>query len=70
MSYLIDKLKTSQKNDSFRKSETSDKYNDKIAQLNSLGSNQYSKITTSTINKLNKTNPSPTSIKGGTLPGA
>lgn len=72
MSFIIDQFKKAGKGkgDSFRKSETSDKYNDKIAQLNSLGSNQYSKINTNTLNRISKTNASPTDTKGGTLPSA
>jgi len=70
MSFIIDQFKNAGKGDSFRPNEKADKYNDKIAQLNSLGSNQYSKINTNTLNRISKTTTSPTNTKGGTLPGA
>jgi hypothetical protein len=70
MSFIIDQFKKAGKGDSFRTNEKSDKYNDKIAQLNSLGSNQYSKVNTNSLNRISKTTTSPTSTKGGTLPGA
>lgn len=70
MNFIIDKFKKAGKGDSFRNNEKSDKYNDKIAQLNSLGSNQYSKVNTNTLNRISKTTSSPTSTDGGTLPGA
>ena len=70
MSFIIDQFKKAGKGDSFRNNEKADKYNDKIAQLNSLGSNQYSKLTTNTLNRISKTVTSPTNTKGGTLPGA
>ena len=68
MSLIIDKFKKAEKGDSFRNNEKADKYNDKIAQLNSLGSNQYSKLNTNTLNRISKTTTSPTNTKGGTLP--
>lgn len=68
MSFIIDKFKNAGKGDSFRNNEKSDKYNDKIAQLNSLGSNQYSKINTNTLNRISKTKSSPANDEGGTLP--
>jgi hypothetical protein len=70
MSFIIDKFKNAGKGDSFRPNEKADKYNDKIAQLNSLGSNQYSKLTTNTLNRISKTVTSPVNTKGGTIPGA
>jgi hypothetical protein len=70
MSFIIDLFKKSGKGDSFRANDNADKYNDKIAQLNSLGSNQYSKINTATINKIGKTKQQPGASKGGTAPGA
>ena len=70
MSFIIDLFKKSGKGDSFRPNDKADKYNDKIAQLNSLGSNQYSKLNTNTLNRISKTTTSPTNTKGGTLPGA
>jgi hypothetical protein len=70
MSFIIDQFKNAGKGDSFRPNEKADKYNDKIAQLNSLGSNQYSKINTNTINRISKTTASPASSKSSTIPGA
>ena len=70
MSFIIDQFKKAGKGDSFRNNEKADKYNDKIAQLNSLGSNQYSKLTTNTLNRISKTVTSPVNTKGGTIPGA
>ena len=64
MKFIIDLFKkatqTSPEGDSFRPDQTPDKYNDKIAQLNSLGVNQYSKVNTATINKISKTSTSKT----------
>lgn len=64
MKFLIDLFKKattqSPEGDAFRPDQTPDKYNDKIAQLNSLGSNQYSKVNTSTINKISKTSTTST----------
>ena len=70
MSLIIDKFKKAEKGDSFRNNEKADKYNDKIAQLNSLGSNQYAKLNTNTLNRISKTMSSPTGIDNGTIPGA
>ena len=69
MAFIIDQFKNSKKNDSFRPDNNPGKYNDKIAQLNSLGSNQYSKLTTNTLNRISKTITSPINTKGGTIPG-
>lgn len=55
MKFLIDLFKKSPKGDNFRTSQTPVKYNDKIAQLNTQSPNQYNKLTTSTINKIQKT---------------
>ena len=70
MKFIIDLFKkatqTSPEGDSFRPDQTPDKYNDKIAQLNSLGSNQYSKINTATINSISKTSTSKTLSQGST----
>lgn len=59
MKFIIDLFKkatqTSPEGDSYRPDQSPDKYNDKIAQLNSLGANQYSKVNTATINKISKT---------------
>ena len=70
MKLIIDLFKKAAKGDSFRPNDSPDKYNDKIAQLNSLGSNQYSKLNTATINKIGKTKQQPGAQKGGTITGA
>lgn len=70
MKFIIDLFKkatqTSPEGDSFRPDQTPDKYNDKIAQLNSLGADQYSKINTATINRISKTSTSKTLSQGST----
>jgi hypothetical protein len=48
---LISKYKTSKKNDSFRTVENPPKYDNKIAQLNSTGNEQYKRITGRLINQ-------------------
>ena len=72
MNFLIDLFKKALKGDNFRATETPVKYNDKIAQLNNQSPNQYSKINTTTINKIQKTNATLTqnTAKGTTLPRA
>ena len=55
MNLLLALLKKASKGDSFRPQEAPDKYNDKIAQLNSDGANQYDKLSTSRINRITKT---------------
>ena len=57
MNFLIALFKKATKGDSFRPSVAPEKYNDKIAQLNSEGANQYDKLTTAKINKISKTTP-------------
>lgn len=71
MNFLIDLFKKAKKGDSFRPNPASDKYNDKIAQLNSLGSNQYSRLDTNSLNKISKSTAelTPTTTQGSTLPG-
>lgn len=75
MKFLIDLFKKATSNspegDGFRPDQTPDKYNDKIAQLNSLGSNQYSKVNTATISRIQKTTGVPgTQSSGNTsVPG-
>lgn len=70
MKFIIDLFKkatqTSPEGDSFRPDQTPDKYNDKIAQLNSLGADQYSKVNTATINRISKTSTSKTLSQGST----
>lgn len=71
MNFIIDLFKKAVKGDSFRASETPNKYNDNIMQLNSVSPNQYSKLNTSSINKIQKTSSALTqsTTKGTTLPG-
>jgi hypothetical protein len=66
MKFLISLFKTAKKGDNFRTVDFPDKYNDKIAQLNSTGDNQYVKLkNVATAAKTIVTgNPS-----GGTIPG-
>ena len=70
MNFLIDLFKRATKGDNFRLKSSPDKYNDKIAQLNTTSNNQYDRLNTSTINKIQKTNASlsQTSTNGATLP--
>lgn len=55
MNFLIDLFKKSPKGDNFRNTQTPVKYNDKIGQLNTQSPNQYNKLNTSTIAKIQKT---------------
>jgi hypothetical protein len=54
MKFLLDIFKKSTKGDAFRATETPNTYNDGIAKLNSVGSNQYSKLTTQKMNAISK----------------
>jgi hypothetical protein len=58
MQFLIDLFKRASKGDNFRTTETPDKYNDKISQLNVTANNQFSRLNTVTISKIQKTNAS------------
>jgi len=71
MQFLIDLFKRASKGDNFRTTETPDKYNDKISQLNVTANNQFNRLNTVTINKIQKTNASLTqsSDKGSVVPG-
>jgi len=71
MNFIIDLFKKATKGDNFRPTETPDKYDNKIAQLNTTANNQYSKLNTATMNKIQKTNASLTqsTSKGSILPG-
>lgn len=68
MKFLLDIFKKSPKGDSFRATDNPNAYNDGIAKLNSLGSNQYAKLTTQKMNSIskNKTNSQQT-ITGNTI---
>lgn len=63
MNFLIDLFKKAKKGDSFRTIPTPSKYNDGIAQLNSVGDNQYSRLNTNTINKIGKSKQQPGSAE-------
>ena len=72
MNFLIALLKKATKGDNFRPKENPVKYDDKIAQLNTLNPDQYNKISVNTITKVQKTKSTPTqsTSKGSTLPGS
>jgi hypothetical protein len=73
MNFLIDLFKKAFKGDNFRTTEAPVKYNDKIAQLNTQSPNQYNKINTSTISKIQKTGNSVLTQNSSTnsiLPGS
>jgi len=73
MKFLIDLLKKAIKGDNFRIKANPTKYNDKIAQLNTTSNNQFNRLTTSNINKIQKTNNSvltQNSSVGTILPGS
>jgi hypothetical protein len=71
MQFLIDLFKKATKGDNFRTTETPDTYNDKIMQLNVTSNNQYSRLNTASINKIQKTRSALTQStnKGNILPG-
>ena len=71
MNFLIDLFRKAIKGDNFRPTASPVKYNDQIAQLNSVNTNQASKLNTNTINKIQKTKPTLTqsTSKGSILPG-
>ena len=73
MNFLIDFFRKAIKGDNFRPTNSPIKYNDQIAQLNSVNPNQANKLTTNTITKIQKTKPTLTqSTSGGTsiIPGS
>jgi hypothetical protein len=71
MNFLIDLFRKAIKGDNFRTTASPVKYNDQIAQLNSVNPNQASKLNTNTINKIQKTKPTLTQSTPGNsiLPG-
>lgn len=71
MKFLVDLLKKSSKGDNYRTVESPDKYDNKISQLNVTANNQFSRLNTVTINKIQKTNASlsQTSERGSVVPG-
>jgi len=72
MNFLIDLFRKAIKGDNFRSTASPVKYNDQIAQLNSVNPNQASKLNTNTINKIQKTKPTlnQNTSKGSIIPGA
>jgi hypothetical protein len=72
MNFLIDLFRKAVKGDNFRTTASPVKYNDQIAQLNSVNPNQASKLNTNTINKIQKTKPTLTQSTSGNsvLPGS
>ena len=71
MNFLIDLFRKAIKGDNFRPTASPVKYNDQIAQLNSVNPNQASKLNTNTINRIQKTKPTLTQSTSGNsvLPG-
>lgn len=68
MQFLIDLFKKASKGDNFRATDTPDKYDSKIAQLNTTSNNQYNRLNTATINKIQKSNATLTqSTSQGTI---
>lgn len=68
MQFLIDLFKKATKGDNFRPTDTPDKYDSKIAQLNTTSNNQYNRLNTATINKIQKSNATLTqSTSQGTI---
>jgi hypothetical protein len=73
MKFLIDLFKRSKKGDNFRAPLTAEKYNDKIAQLNSLSPNQYDKINVNNLSTISKNQTALTQTaanSNSTLPGS
>ena len=72
MNFLIDLFRKAIKGDNFRATASPIKYNDQIAQLNSVQPNQSSKLNTNVINKIQKTKTAPVqnTAKGTVLPGS
>lgn len=66
MNFLINLFKSANKGDNFRISEDPIKYNDGIAQLNSVGTSQYQKVSTDTIKKIGRINSALTPETSGT----
>lgn len=73
MNFLIDLFRKAVKGDNFRTTATPFKYDDKINQLNSVNPNQSTRLSTSTINQIQKTGNSvlsQNSSKSSILPGS
>lgn len=72
INFLIDLYRKATKGDNFRPTQEPVKYNDQIAQLNSVNPNQASKLNTNTINKIQKTKPtlSQSTTNASIIPGS
>lgn len=72
MRFLIDIYKNAPKGDGFRMAEPPVKYADKIAQLNSIGADQYRKLDSATLNRVARTTPQVMATTSGNnnIPGA
>lgn len=70
MNFLIDLFRKAVKGNNFRLTNSPVKYLDQVAQLNTIQPNQSSKLTTSIMNKVQKTKSSLTqnTTKGNVLP--
>jgi hypothetical protein len=56
MNFLINLFKSANKGDNFRISNDPTKYNDGLAQLNSVGDSQYDRLSTDKIKKIGRIN--------------
>lgn len=72
MNFLLGLFNKSTKGDSYRPNATPVKYVDSISQLNSKTANRATSVSTSVINRIQKTIPTPTqgSSKGSILSGS
>lgn len=71
MNFLINLFKSANKGDNFRINNEPLKYNDSIAQLNSVGDSQYDRLSTDKIKKIGRLNSALTPETSGTtrVPG-
>jgi hypothetical protein len=71
MNFLINLFKSANKGDNFRAAAEPIKYNDGIAQLNSVGDSQYDRMSTDKIKKIGRINSALTPETSGTtkVPG-
>jgi|688.fasta_scaffold160673_2 hypothetical protein len=70
MNFLITLFKKATKGDSFRTVENPNKYTDSIVQLNTMSPNQSTRLSTNSINKVQKTSKIlvQSTTKAGSLP--
>ena len=71
MNFLINLFKSAKKGDNFRVTTDPIKYNDGIAQLNSVGDSQYDRLSSDKIKKIGRINSALTPETSGTtrVPG-